>query len=255
VTGALAAEWAKLRTLAATGWLLVAAAAVTVAVSVLVAASTHVSHGGGQDPTKLALTGVELGQAVIAVLAVLTVCEEYATGMMLVTLTAVPRRRLVLVAKAANLAVATLPVALLAVAGCLLAGRLLLPAAGLDAAHGYAVVSIAHGATLRAAAGSVVYLVLIALLGLGIATAIRDTAVSSGAVLALLFLPPILAQLVSEPLRRHLQQIFPMSAGLAVQATTPGSQPIAPWAGLGVLAAWAVAALLVGGLLLERRDA
>lgn len=31
--------------------------------------------------------------------------------------------------------------------------------------------------------------------------------------------------------------------------------PIGPWAGLGVLATWAAAALLVGSLLLHRRDA
>jgi ABC-2 type transport system permease protein len=31
--------------------------------------------------------------------------------------------------------------------------------------------------------------------------------------------------------------------------------PIGPWAGLGVLAAWAGAAVLAGGLLLVRRDA
>jgi ABC-2 type transport system permease protein len=31
--------------------------------------------------------------------------------------------------------------------------------------------------------------------------------------------------------------------------------PISPWAGLGVLAAWAVAALLTGGILLRLRDA
>jgi ABC-2 type transport system permease protein len=31
--------------------------------------------------------------------------------------------------------------------------------------------------------------------------------------------------------------------------------PISPWAGLGVLAAWAAAALLAGGLLLRLRDA
>ena len=254
MTDALAAEWCKLRTLAAAGWLLAATAATMVAVSAIVAVSTHISHGGGQDPTKLALAGTVLGQAVIAVLAVLTVSEEYATGMILVTLTAVPRRFLVLLAKAANLTLVTLPAALLAVAGCLVAGRLLLPGAGLDAAHGYALVSIGHGPTLRAAAGTVLYLALIGLLALGIATAIRDTAVSIGAVLALLYLPPILAQLVADPLRRHLQQIFPMTAGLAVQATRSGSQPIAPWAGLAVLAAWAVAALLVGTLLLERRD-
>ena len=30
--------------------------------------------------------------------------------------------------------------------------------------------------------------------------------------------------------------------------------PIGPWAGLGILAAWAAAALLAGGLLLRLRD-
>jgi ABC-2 type transport system permease protein len=98
--------------------------------------------------------------------------------------------------------------------------------------------------------------VLIALLALGVATAIRDTAVSIGAVLALLYLPPLLAQVVSGPLRRHIEQIAPMTAGLAIQATTHlHNPPIAPWAGLGVLAAWATASLLIAGALLRRQDA
>jgi ABC-2 type transport system permease protein len=47
-----------------------------------------------------------------------------------------------------------------------------------------------------------------------------------------------------------------MTAGLAIQANTnPRSLPISPWAGLGVLAAWATGALLTGGLLLRLRDA
>ncbi len=47
-----------------------------------------------------------------------------------------------------------------------------------------------------------------------------------------------------------------MTAGLAIQATTSlCSQPIGPWAGLGVLAAWALAAVIVGGVLLRLRDA
>jgi hypothetical protein len=38
--------------------------------------------------------------------------------------------------------------------------------------------------------------------------------------------------------QRHLQQAGPMTSGLAIQATTNlRSLPIAPWAGLGVLAA------------------
>jgi ABC-2 type transport system permease protein len=55
---------------------------------------------------------------------------------------------------------------------------------------------------------------------------------------------------------RHIQQIAPMTAGLAIQATTSlRTLPISPWAGLGVLAAWAAAALLLGGMLLHLRDA
>jgi hypothetical protein len=67
---------------------------------------------------------------------------------------------------------------LLAVTGCLVVGRLMLPTGGLNTAHGYALVSISDSPTLRAALGSVLYLVLIALLSLGVATAIRDTTVS-----------------------------------------------------------------------------
>jgi ABC-2 type transport system permease protein len=258
MTAAVYAEWTKLRTLAGTAWLLVGTVALTVGVSVAVSAATHQSpgSGSGQDPTKLALTGVDLGQAVIAVLAVLTISEEYGTGMIRTTLTATPRRLVLLGAKAANVAGLTVVAGALGIAGCLLAGRLLLPAAGFDPAHGYALVSIGRGLTLRAAAGSALYLVLIALLALGVATAIRDTAVSIGAVLALLYLPPLLAQLVSGPLRRHIEQIAPMTAGRAIQATTHlHNLPISPWAGLGVLAAWATASLVVGGVLLQRRDA
>jgi ABC-2 type transport system permease protein len=47
-----------------------------------------------------------------------------------------------------------------------------------------------------------------------------------------------------------------MTAGLEIQASTGLSTlPISPWAGLGVLAAWAAAALIAGGLLLRFRDA
>ncbi|HEX4033737.1 MAG TPA: hypothetical protein VHX66_04770 [Solirubrobacteraceae bacterium] len=260
MTDALRAEWTKLRTLTGTSWLLLAAVVVTVAASAAIAAATHVSPGGpggdSQDPTKLALVGVDLGQAVVAVLAVLAISEEYATGMISVSLAAMPRRVVVLAAKAANITALTLIAATLATAGCLISGRLLLPSAGLDQAHGYALVSITHGPTLRAAVGSVLYLGLIALLSLGIATIARDTAVSTGIVLGLLYLPPLLAQLVTGSLRRHLEQIAPMSAGLAIQATRhTKTLPIPPWAGLGVLAAWAAGALLISGTALTIRDA
>jgi ABC-2 type transport system permease protein len=75
-------------------------------------------------------------------------------------------------------------------------------------------------------------------------------------VLALLLLFPIVANFTDPTWQRHLDQISPMTAGLAIQDTINlASQPIGPWAGLGVLAAWAAGALLIGGAALCYRDA
>lgn len=100
------------------------------------------------------------------------------------------------------------------------------------------------------------YLTLIAMLSLGTTTALGDPAAAIGTVLGLLFLFPIIAAMVPDHhLKRHLQQIGPMSARLAIQATNDlCGLPISPWAGLGVLTAWA-AALRCGGLLLTIHDA
>jgi len=78
-----------------------------------------------------------------------------------------------------------------------------------------------------------------------------------GIVLGPLYLFPIVANVVSnEQWHRHLRQIGPTTAGLAIQATTDlSSLPISPWAGLGVLAARAGSALLAAGLVLRLRAA
>jgi ABC-2 type transport system permease protein len=133
----------------------------------------------------------------------------------------------------------------------------ILPGHGFTPANGYPLLSLSDGPVLRAAAGSVLYLALIALLALGAATAVRDSAVAIGIVLGLLYLFPIIAGVVTDPhWQRHLEQIGPMSAGLDIQATIGlRSLPLSPWTGLGVLAAWAAGALLAGGLLLRLRDA
>jgi len=254
---ALHAEWTKLRTAPGTLWLLLAVVAPTVALSAGAAAAVRCpSAGCGQDPARISLTGIELGQVIVAVLAVLVISGEYGTGMIRTTLAAMPRRTTVLAAKAAILTGLVLAAGTIAVLASVLAGRLILPGHGFTAAHGYPPLSLGDGPVLRAAAGSVLYLALIALLSLGAATIVRDSAVAVGAVLGLLYLFPIIAVVTDPHWRRHLEQIGPMSAGLAIQATTGlRSLPVSPWAGLGVLAAWAAAALLAGGLLLQLRNA
>jgi ABC-2 type transport system permease protein len=255
---ALHAEWTKLRTVAGPGWLLLATVVATAAVGAAAANAVSCPAGGCQvDPAKVSLTGIYLGQAIVTIVAVTAVSGEYSSGMIRLTLAATPRRWLVLAAKAAVVGTASLIAGALAVLASVLAGRLLLDGHGIDPAHGYAALSLADGTVLRAAAGSVLYLTLIALLGLGLATAIRDSATSIGVVLGLLYLFPIIAGFVGDPgWKRHLDQVSPMVAGMYIQATTDlQSLPLTPWQGLGVLAAWAAGALLAGGLLLSVRDA
>jgi ABC-2 type transport system permease protein len=254
---ALHAEWTKLRTTPGAGWLALATIVLTAGLSAAVAAATTYNAGTGQDPAKISLTGIDLGQAVIAILAATAISGEYSTGMIATTLTATPRRTVMLAAKAIMVTAVALAAGTAAVLGSLLAGRLLLPGNGFTTAHGYALLSLGDGSTLRAAAGSVLYLALIALLSLGVATTVRDSATAIGTVLALLYLFPIIAAAVTDPhWQRHLQQISPMNAGLAIQNTTNlNGLPIGPWDGLGVLAAWAGAAMLAGALTLRLRDA
>ncbi|HWD68879.1 MAG TPA: hypothetical protein VG293_01720 [Solirubrobacteraceae bacterium] len=256
MNAALRAEWTKLRTQTSTTWLLLGALAATVGIGALAGAATHESGiVSGGDATRLSLAGIYVGQLVIAALAVTAIAEEYTTGMIRVTFSAQPRRLSVLVAKAVNLSALTAIAGLAAVAGCLLIGRLMFPADGLDPAHGYALVSLGSGG-LRAAAGSVIYLILIALLALAIAGVMRDVGVSIGTVVGLLYVPPLLAQIVGGTLGEEIKRFAPMTAGLAIQHTTNvRTMPIQPWPGLAVLAGWTLAALLLAALLLKRRDA
>lgn len=240
------AEWTKLRTAPETLWLalgvVVATAAVSVFVAVNMPCSTPVCGG---DPTKSVLTGVQLGQAVVAILAVLAVGGEYSTGMIHGTLAAMPRRTGLLAAKATVVTAVVAAVSAVAIAVSILAGRHILPAGA------------ALPAVLRATIGSVLYLMCIGLLALGVAVLVRNAAAAVGVVLALLYLFPILAAATPDPhWERHLLQIGPMTAGLSIQATTGLDQlPLSPWAGLGVVATWALGALLAGGVALSVRDA
>ena len=117
MTDALRAEWTKLRTSPSTAWILLAIVVLTAGLSALVTSTIHVSGQRGEDPTKISLIGVDLGQAIVAVLGVLVISEEYGTGMIRTTLAAIPRRMTVLATKAVNLVVLSAVAGALGVAG------------------------------------------------------------------------------------------------------------------------------------------
>jgi ABC-2 type transport system permease protein len=251
LTSALHCEWTKLRTTAGPAWLLLATITITAGLGAAVtAAAICPTPRCDLDLPQLSLTGVVLGQAPVVILAVLVISGEHSTGLISTTLAATPHRTVVLTAKAAILALTVAASGVVAFLAALLVAGAILPA------NGQPPLSLADGPTLRAYAGSVLYLVLVALLGLGVGAVVRDSAAAIGTVLGLLYLPPILALSVGNPdWQLVMHRTAPMSAGLAIQATTgTGTAPIGPWAGLAVLAAWAGGALLAGALGLRRRD-
>jgi ABC-2 type transport system permease protein len=257
---ALRAEWTKLRTLPSTGWLLLAAVGFTILVGYAATATLRLGECEPplcyEDLTKMSLVGVRLGQTAIVILAVLAVTAEYGTKMIKVTLAAVPSRMTVLASKLGVVTAAAMVAGAAGVLGSLLAARAVLPGNGFTAANGYAPLSLGDHLTLRAAAGSVLYLGLIGVLGVGVGLLIRDTAGAVTAVLMILYGSPMLALLVSDLRWQHrIHRYSPMDAGLSIQTTRDfAAAHIGPWAGLGVLAGYAGAAVLAGAITLRFRD-
>jgi ABC-2 type transport system permease protein len=262
VSRILRAEWTKLRTVPSTAWLVVAVVGLTLALGVAAVASVDTQQCPtpttcAEDTARLSLTGVWLGQAAVAVLAVLAVTNEHASGLIRSTLAVSPSRVRVLAGRLTVVTATVLAAAALGVAGSVLAAAAILPANGFTPAHGYAPLSLADGPTLRAAAGSVLYLGLVAMLGVAVATIVRGTAAALTATLTVLYAVPLLVRFVSDPgWQEQLQRWSPSSAGLAIQATTGLDRlPIQPWAGLGVLAGYAAVALVGAAALFHARDA
>lgn len=245
---ALRAEWAKTWSDPFAICLFCALCVLTVAVSaVTTGISRSATTGCGQDPCGFA--GVYLGQAVAGLAGVLAIGGEYATGMISVTLTAMPRRGRLLAAKALVLAAPMLAASVLAVGASMLAGALILTG------HGSAGEFAWAGPGLWRAAGfAALYLTLVALLGLGVTAAVRDAAVAAGAMLGLLYLFPVIAQVAGHGAARWLERLGPMAAGTDAMSLASRGLPLSGWEGLGVVALWAVGALLLGGLTLCTRD-
>ncbi|WP_421733586.1 hypothetical protein [Cellulomonas sp.] len=261
MTGAVRAEWTKARSLPSTGWLVCVVALGMVALGLAVTGTLRVDECGDDpcvlDTVRLSLAGVQVAQVGAAVLGVLLVTGEYATGTIRPSLVAVPRREQVLAAKVVVVGALTTAGATVGVVGALLVARSVLPSRGFTAEAGYPQSTLLHDLTQRAAVGTVLYLVLVALLGAGIGLLVRDTGVAVTMMMAVLFLGPVLALFVSDPdWQGWLHRYAPTDAGLAVQATRDlASLRIAPWPGLALVGGYAAAVVLAGGVALRRRDA
>ncbi len=251
----LRCEWTKLRTVRSTWLSLLVVLGGTIAVGLLICASIVArwdqlprAARAGFDPTLRSLTGLFVGQLATGVLGVLAITSEYATGMIRATLAAVPRRRTVLAAKSAVLAVLAFAVSAVACATAFLSGQAVLAAKGIG-------VSITSPGELRAVLGASLYLTVLALLGLGLGAALRHTAGAISAFTALVLILPLLVSPLPSPWGRDIARYLPANAGQAILDVHPTPGSLAPWTGFAVLCAWTLATLAAAAWLINRRDA
>jgi ABC-type transport system involved in multi-copper enzyme maturation permease subunit len=248
----LLSEWTKIRTVRSTTVTLAAAFAVTVGLSAAICALTKANFAEVTresttpfDAASTSFSGMFLGQLAVIVFGVLAVGNEYSSGMIRVSLAAVPRRGALLAGKTAVVLVLVLAVSMLTSFASFLIGQALLGphSTGLGAPH-----------VLRAVVGAGLYMTLICLFAVGVTAMLHHQTLALGILMPFFFLvSPILS---SVPKVKTAARYFPDQAGAAVTSVFQAPDaPYGPWTGLGVCALWTAAALLGGWLVLRGRDA
>ena len=209
------------------------------------------------------LLGTFAGLIAVIVVATMFITAEYRRGLIRITLTASPRRGRVLAAKAIVIGSVTFVAGLVAAAAGVIFGT------QLSRHHGTYVFPASWATELRVIAGTAALLAVAAVLALALGTVLRRSAAAVALVIVVIVLPYILgvASILPASASDWLLRITP-AAAFAVQQAAPqypqvtalytptsGYFPLAPWAGLAVLCAYAALALSLAVALLRRRDA
>lgn len=266
-------EWTKLRSVRSTFWSFAVVVVLGVGVGILATAETRAhwstTNALSFDPTRTSLIGVDVAQLVVGVLGALVVTGEYGTGTIRATLSAAPRRPLVLLAKTAVFTVAALVVSEVVAFSSFFLGQAMLTA---PATH----ATLSTPGALRAVVGSGLYVCVVGLVGLGLGLLVRHTAGAIGAFAGVLLILPIVVSALPTSIVDAVQRYLPLQIGRAMITVQPvsvagavqrhvaahahllsvgGTPTFSPWVGFGILCGYAVALLAAGTVLLVRRDA
>ena len=210
----LRSEWIKMTTLRSTLWsfALVVLASAGLAFLMAISYSTYGETMPAEQQRSTVVTAVTFGtffgQLIIAVLGVLVISGEYATGMIKSTLTAVPRRLPALFAKTVVLFVTSFGVGLA------------------SALCSYAIVApILSGEGIRASLtepdvfmpllASAFYLAIVAVFALGLGTIIRSSAGGIAAAVGLILILPLTFALAPVQWMAESVPYLLMSSGFA----------------------------------------
>ena len=277
---AMAAEWTKLWSVRSTTWTLVGTAVAVVGLCALGTGTVNPSEII-DDPTRRSLIGVLLGQLIFGVLGVLVMSAEYGTGTIRATLSAIPRRPVVLTAKVVVFGAVAVVVSEVLAFSAFALGQAILSAKhavgtkaaaaqraqqlGLKIPHNIqgflsnGSASLGQPGVLRAVVGAGLYLAVLGLLALGLATIIRHTAGAISAFVAVVLVLPLIVEALPSSLSNHLARYLPANIGLVMFSTNGVPDRVvnafSPWRGFALLVFYAVVTLGIGCRVLVRRDA
>lgn len=260
-------EWIKLWTLRSTIWIIVITLAAMVGMSALMATGMTFDPGAAGDPQggnpqgatvevgepmglssmglMVVTFGYFLGQIVVVVLGVMAATGEYATGQIRATLSAVPTRTPVLLAKIITVTLVSFGLGALAVALAWLTTYPILEPHGM-------LLDLSDDGAWRSLFGVPLYLSAIGLFSLGVGFLLRHTAGAISAVLGILLVLPMMAAIPLDWLR-DLLVYLPGAAGERLILNP--NDLLTEWQGFAVLCAYVLAVLLAAGIVLRRRDA
>jgi ABC-2 type transport system permease protein len=276
---AMAAEWTKFWSVRSTMWTLVATGVAVVGLSALSTGTVSPSDII-EDPTRRSLIGIFLGQLIFGVLGVLVMSAEYGTGTIRATLSAVPRRPVVLTAKIFVFGAVAVVVSEILTFSAFAIGQAVLSAknavgSATAAEHAQAIglkvppdlgaslstgsASLGQAGVLRAVIGAGLYLAVLGLMALGLATIIRHTAGAISAFVGIVLVLPLIVQALPESIANAVARYLPANIGLVMFSTHGVPDRVGPafgpWAGFGLLVLYTVVILAAGCFVLVRRDA
>ncbi|MGD0853151.1 MAG: ABC transporter permease [Acidimicrobiales bacterium] len=249
-------EWTKVRTVRSTMWTIGVTIVLGIGISALVCAvtrahwdSTNLESRLSFDAPATSLVGMFLAQFSVGVLGVLVMTAEYSTGTIRATFSAAPKRSRVFSAKVFVYGLLAFVVAEVTSFVSFFLGQFLLSA---PATH----ATLASPGAFRAVFGGGLYVCVLGLIAMGLGTIIRHTAGAISAFVGILLILPIIVQALPNQLSLDIRRFLPDRIGASIITTNGGlNSAFSPWVGLMVLCIYAVALLVIGNSLLQRRDA
>lgn len=244
------AEFVKMATVPSTYIIL----GVTVVFGLLVTALvTHNANARFLDSTQTALTGLIVAGLTGGVFGAMLVTSEFSSGTIRATLSATPNRGLLLTAKIAVTAVATLFFCEVLSFISFFLGQAILSSRGSQTA------SLSSPGALRAVAMTGAFVALLALMSFGLGLILRSTAGAIAAFAGIVFVLPLVMQGISQRHVRYLPTFILTNSIMATSPISPGppgapAGPLSATVGLLLMALYAALVLGVGVVLFLKRD-